>query len=93
VAPPGISVARLAGHPALAMRYPTENLDDGLDRLQQLLLGLRNGEALACAEAARTCGLSEQNCRKVLEGLTRAGLMSHEADGRFVRRTQTLQPS
>jgi DNA-binding IclR family transcriptional regulator len=75
------------------MTYSNEDLNDGIDRLQHLLLELRNGDTLACAEAARTCGLSEQNCRTVLEGLTRAGLMSHEADDRFVRRTQTLQPS
>jgi DNA-binding IclR family transcriptional regulator len=91
-----MSVAPPTGHPGrfpLAMRDSNEDLNAGLDRLQNVLLGLRDGDGLACAEAARNCGLSEQNCRTVLEGLTRAGLMSHEADGRFVRRTQTLQPS
>jgi hypothetical protein len=54
---------------------------------------MHDGDEMACAEAARLCGLSPDICRRMFEGLTRAGLMSHEADDRFVRRIQMLQPS
>ena len=69
------------------MGYFNDSLNDGLDRLQRLLLEMRNGDELACAEAARLSGLSQDVCRTVLEGLTRAGLMSQEPGDRFVRRT------
>jgi DNA-binding IclR family transcriptional regulator len=69
------------------MSYTNESLNDGLDRLQQILLDMRHGDELACAEAARRSGLNPAVCRTVLEGLARAGLMSHESNDRFVRRT------
>jgi hypothetical protein len=69
------------------MGYLNESLNDGLDRLQRILLEMRHGDELACHEAARLSGLNQDVCRTVLEGLTRAGLMSHESDDRFVRRT------
>jgi len=69
------------------MGYINESLNDGLDRLQRILLEMRNGDELACTEAARLSGLNQDVCRTVLEGLTRAGLMSQEGDGRFVRRS------
>lgn len=69
------------------MGYTNESLNDGLDRLQRVLLQMRTGDQLACAEAARLSGLNQDICRTVLEGLTRAGLMSHEDDDRFVRRS------
>ena len=69
------------------MGYLNESLNDGLDRLQQVLLEMRHGDSLACEEAARLSGLNEKVCRTVLEGLTRAGLLSQEPNDRFVRRT------
>jgi DNA-binding IclR family transcriptional regulator len=69
------------------MGYINESLNDGLDRLQRVLLDMRNGDELVCADAARLSGLNQDVCRTVLEGLTRAGLMSQESDDRFVRRT------
>jgi DNA-binding IclR family transcriptional regulator len=69
------------------MGYTNESLNEGLDRLQRLLLAMRTGDDLRCQEAARLSGLSETTCRTVLESLTRAGLMSEESDGRFVRRS------
>jgi DNA-binding IclR family transcriptional regulator len=69
------------------MGYFNESLNDGLDRLQRVLLAMQHGDELACDEAARLSGLNPDVCRTVLEGLTRAGLMSHESDDRFVRRT------
>jgi DNA-binding IclR family transcriptional regulator len=66
------------------MGHFNESLNDGLDRLQRLLLEMRHGDELACDEAARLSGLNQEVCRTVLQGLTRAGLMSQESDDRFV---------
>ncbi|MFN8063995.1 MAG: hypothetical protein U0P82_04300 [Vicinamibacterales bacterium] len=60
-------------------------LDDAFDRLQHVLLGMRTGDELALRDASRISGLSEPTCRTVLEGLARAGLMSHGEGDRFVR--------
>ena len=49
------------------MGYFNESLNDGLDRLQRILLEMRHGEELACAEAARLSGLNQEVCRTVLE--------------------------
>lgn len=73
------------------MGYSKDMMDEGFDRLQRLLLAMHAGDELACDEAARLSGLNETTCRSVLEGLTRAGLMSHEPDGRFVRRSLDMQ--
>ena len=62
-------------------------LDDAFDRLQRLLLEMRAGDELALRDAARLTGLAEPTCRTVLEGLSRAGLMTPAGDGRFVRVT------
>ena len=45
------------------------------------------GDELTAADAAMLSGLTEGVCRAMFEGLARAGLMSAEADGRFVRQT------
>jgi DNA-binding IclR family transcriptional regulator len=63
----------------------TEN-GDGFDRLQRLLVDLRDGESIRLTDAAQSSGLSADTCRAMLEGLTRVGLMSREGDERFVRR-------
>jgi DNA-binding IclR family transcriptional regulator len=63
------------------------NKNEAFDRLEHLLVAMRSGEELSSADAARLTGLSEDKCRLVLEGLTRAGLMSCEDTGRYVRRT------
>jgi hypothetical protein len=62
-------------------------LDEGFDRLQKVLLAMNAGDELTPADAAKLSGLTEGVCRAMFEGLTRAGLMSAEADGRFVRQT------
>jgi len=59
--------------------------NEAFDRLQQLLLTLRVGDELRVADAAAATGLAEHLCRAVLEGLTRAGLMTQAGDDRFVR--------
>ena len=60
-------------------------LNDAFDRLQRLLLAMRAGDEVASREASRLTGLAEPTCRTVLEGLTKAGLMSRSGDDRFVR--------
>jgi DNA-binding IclR family transcriptional regulator len=63
---------------------------EGFERLQDLLVELRTGDEVCSSEVARASGLSEDTCRRVLEGLTRAGLMTDESNGRFVRRSLDL---
>ena len=60
--------------------------DIGFDRLQKMLLAMHAGDEMRVAEAADSTGLAPETCRAVFEGLTRAGLMSSEANDRFVRR-------
>ena len=67
------------------MSDTNQPVNDAFDRLQRLLLAMRTGDQLATHEASRLTGLAETTCRSVLEGLTRAGLMSHEGEDRFVR--------
>jgi hypothetical protein len=64
-----------------------QDLQEGYDRFQLLLLSMRVGDELRASEASHVCGLSESVCRTVLEGLERGGLMTHERGDRFVRKT------
>jgi hypothetical protein len=75
------------------MDYQNETFNEGFDRLQRFLLAMKTGDELRTADAARLSGLKEDICRVVLEGLTRAGLMSQERDGRFVRRSLDVMVS
>lgn len=59
----------------------------GFERLQDLLLAMNAGDAVCTSDAARASGLTENLCETVLERLAGAGLMSREADGRFIRRS------
>ena len=68
-----------------AMQHQTVHA--GFDRFQEILLAMRVGDELRPSDAARLTGLSHDVCRSVLEGLKRAGLMTHEGDDRFVRKT------
>jgi hypothetical protein len=61
--------------------------DEGFDRFQRLLLDMRAGDQVRASEASHVCGLSEEICRTVLEGLERAGLMIHAREDLFVRKT------
>jgi len=69
------------------------SVNEGFDRLQRLLLAMHAGDPLTATDAAQVTGLDEGMCRAVLEGLERAGLMAHENDGRFVRKTLDLMSS
>ncbi len=66
---------------------------EGFDRLQRLLLAMHTGEELRASEAATVTGLSSEICRTVFEGLSRAGLMAHQHDDVFVRRSLDLMAS
>src|SRR5688500_5594310 len=79
-------------HPAIpiegqVMSHLLVTQDDGFDRLQRLLLAMRPGDELLLSDAVRLTGLTESICTAMLQGLARAGLMSCEADRRFVRRS------
>jgi DNA-binding IscR family transcriptional regulator len=52
-----------------------------------MLLAMRAGDEICASDAAQLTGLSRDVCRSVLEGLKRAGLMTHQGDDRFVRKT------
>ncbi|MFN7914263.1 MAG: hypothetical protein U0Q55_02910 [Vicinamibacterales bacterium] len=67
------------------MNHGNAPMDDAFDRLQRLLLAMRTGDEVATREASRLTGLAEPTCRTVLEGLAKAGLLSHRHDDRFVR--------
>jgi DNA-binding IclR family transcriptional regulator len=67
------------------MEKSNNPLNEAFDRLQRLLLAMRTGDELGARDAARLTGLAEPTCRTVLEGLARAGLMSHADGDRFVR--------
>jgi hypothetical protein len=63
------------------------SVNDGFDRLQQLLLAMHIGDELGPGEAADETGLSPELCLAVFVGLERAGLMARRDNDRFVRRT------
>lgn len=70
----------------LTMDGTTHRVNEGFDRLQDLLLAMHVGDEMCVTDAADACGLSLETCRAVFDGLTRAGLMTHVEDDRFVRR-------
>jgi DNA-binding IclR family transcriptional regulator len=65
----------------------SQSVGEGFDRFQQILLEMRVGDSMRATDAADATGLSVEVCHAVLEGLQRAGLMEHDADGTFVRRS------
>ncbi len=69
------------------MFYSQHAVHAAFDRFQDLLLAMRAGDELRASEAARLTGLSNDVCRSVLEGLQRAGLMTHRGEDLFVRKT------
>jgi DNA-binding IclR family transcriptional regulator len=73
------------------MNNTRQSVQDGFDRFQRLLFALHAGDELRASDASLVCGLSEDTCRTVLEGLQRAGMMTHERGDRFVRKTLDLE--
>ena len=70
-----------------AMYQSRPTVHAGFDRFQELLLAMRAGDELRASDAARLTGLSHHVCQSMLEGLNRAGLMAHQGDDLFVRKT------
>jgi hypothetical protein len=68
-----------------------QSVQEGFDRFQQLLFDMQPGDELRPKDASNSCGLSEDVCRSVFEGLARAGMMTHEHGDRFVRKTLDLE--
>ena len=60
-------------------------IDPGLDKLQELLLGMVPGDELNVAHAAAVSGLDEAQCDAVLDALLKAGLMIRLQPGDYVR--------
>ena len=83
----GMLVAALGCINWMAMLHSHQTVHAAFDRFQDLLLNMRVGDELRASEAAKLTGLSDHVCRSVLEGLKRAGLMTHQGDDRFVRKT------
>ena len=75
------------------MDHRKQRFFDGFDRFQRLLFAMRAGDTVSASEASHVCGLSEDVCRTVFEGLVRVGLMTHEGGDRFVRKRPDLQPA
>jgi predicted transcriptional regulator of viral defense system len=60
-------------------------IDAGLDKLQELLLGMVPGDEITVARAVEVSGLDDTQCDAVLDALTRAGLMTRAQPGEYVR--------
>jgi hypothetical protein len=60
-------------------------LDPGLDKLQELLLEMVEGDEVSLPQAIRVSGLQRPQCAAVLDALTRAGLMIHADPDTYVR--------
>ena len=61
-------------------------VDAGLDKLQELLLGMSEGDEISVPHAAEASGLAADQCEAVLEALTRAGLMMRLHGDAYIRR-------
>jgi hypothetical protein len=61
-------------------------VDAGLDKLQELLLKMGEGDEISLPYATRISGLQPMQCEAVLEALTRAGLMIRLQGDAYIRR-------
>ena len=61
-------------------------IDAGLDKLQNLLLEMVEGDEVSVPHATHISGLQAAQCEAVLDALTRAGLMVRAAGNMYVRR-------
>jgi hypothetical protein len=60
-------------------------IDPGLDKLQELLLGMEPGDEISVARAAQVSKLDATQCDAVLDALMRAGLLIRLQHGAYVR--------
>ena len=61
-------------------------LDAGLDKLQEWLLVMEEGDEVSVPHAMKISGLQAVECEAVLEALRRAGLMVRLEGDAYVRR-------
>jgi len=61
-------------------------LDRGLDKLQELLLAMSEGDEISVPRAVHISGLPADRCVAVLDALTRAGLLVRLQGDAYVRR-------
>ena len=61
-------------------------VDAGLDKLQELLLTMDEGDEISVPHASRISGLQLTQCEAVLEALTRAGLLIRLQGDAYIRR-------
>jgi len=61
-------------------------VDEGLDKLQELLLAMAAGDEISVPRAVEISGLQAAHCEAVLDALTRIGLMDQLDDGSYARR-------
>ena len=59
--------------------------DDGLRKLETVLLQMAPGDHLSIGEAVELSGLDEETCEFVLHALTEAGLMIPQPDASYRR--------
>ena len=59
-------------------------VDAGLDKLQDLLLAMQEGDEVSLPHAVAVSGLDGSHCEAVLDALVRAGLMIR-LQGAYVR--------
>jgi hypothetical protein len=60
-------------------------VDEGLDKLQEFLLGMSPGDEVSVARAVEISGLDQKRCDAVLSALMRAGLMMRLQHDAYVR--------
>jgi hypothetical protein len=71
----------------MSMDSIDSSVNQGFDRLQRYLLAMEVGDQVTPEDASEVTGLAEHICLAVFEGLARAGLMSPQQDGHFIRRS------
>jgi hypothetical protein len=60
-------------------------VDAGLDKLQDLLLAMQEGDEVSLPRAMEISGLDGSQCETVLDALARAGLMTRLRGDAYVR--------
>jgi hypothetical protein len=60
-------------------------VDAGLDKLQNLLLAMQEGDEVSLPRAIEASGLESPHCEAVLEALVRAGLMMRLQGDAYIR--------
>jgi len=67
-------------------------VDAGLDKLQELLLSMGEGDQVTLPHAMEISGLDTSHCEAVFDALTRIGLMVRTSGDAYVRTHLTDRP-